>query len=101
MAADFLTVEVWTARGLQRLTVLFFLELATRKVEWGGIAADVDGLWMEQVARNLADVEDGRAHPDFGPLGLDEGRYSRVAVGDGLSGEIGSSLCVAPRASLL
>jgi hypothetical protein len=33
VAADFFTVEVWTARGLQRLVVLFFLGLATRKVE--------------------------------------------------------------------
>jgi transposase InsO family protein len=59
VATDFFTVEVWTARGLQRMVVLFFLELATRKVELGGIAADVDGLWMEQIARNLTDAEEG------------------------------------------
>ena len=31
VAADFFTVEVWTRRGLQRLLVLFFIELSTRR----------------------------------------------------------------------
>ena len=31
VAADLFTIEVWTRRGLQRFTVLFFIELATRK----------------------------------------------------------------------
>jgi putative transposase len=59
VAADFFTVEVWTTKGLQRLFVLFFLELSTRRVEIAGIAADVDGLWMNQIARNLSDSVDG------------------------------------------
>jgi hypothetical protein len=50
-AADFFTVEVWTLRGLQRFMVLFFLELSTRKVDIGGIAADANGLWMGQIGR--------------------------------------------------
>ena len=33
MAADFFTIEVWTAKGLQRFIVLFFIELSTRRVE--------------------------------------------------------------------
>jgi putative transposase len=40
VAADFFTVEVWTARGLQRFVVLFFIELSTRKVEIAGIGRD-------------------------------------------------------------
>jgi putative transposase len=32
VAADFFTVEVWTQRGLQRFTLLFFIELSTREV---------------------------------------------------------------------
>ena len=28
MAGDFLTVEVWTAKGLKRFVVLFFIELS-------------------------------------------------------------------------
>lgn len=38
VAADFLTVEVWTCRGLQRFVVLFFMELSTRRVHVAGIA---------------------------------------------------------------
>ena len=32
VAADFFTVEVWTARGLKRFLVLFFIDLST--LEW-------------------------------------------------------------------
>ena len=59
MATDFFTVEVWTRRGLQRFIVLFFIDLATRKVEIAGIAQVANGLWMSQIARNLTDTEDG------------------------------------------
>src|SRR5262245_41398800 len=48
IAADFFTVEVWTARGLQRYIVLFFIELSTRRVEVAGIASVANGLWMTQ-----------------------------------------------------
>ncbi len=56
--ADFFTVEVWTPRRLQRFMVLFFLELATRRVEIGGIAATANSL-MSQIGRNLTDAVDG------------------------------------------
>jgi len=59
VATDFLTVEVWTRRGLQRFIVLFFIDLATRKVEIAGIAPVANGLWMSQIARNLTDAEQG------------------------------------------
>jgi len=59
VAADFFTMEVWTKRALQRFAVLFFMELATRKVELGGIAGTANGLWMHQIARNLTDAVDG------------------------------------------
>jgi len=59
VAADFFTVEVWTRRGLQRFMVLFFIELATRKVEIGGIATVANGLWMSQIGRNVTDTVDG------------------------------------------
>ena len=59
MAADFFTVEVWTRRGLQRFVVLFFIELSTRRVEIAGIAATANGLWTEQIGRNLTDSMDG------------------------------------------
>ena len=59
VAADFFTVEVWTRRGLQRFIVLFFIDLATRRVEIAGIASTANGLWMSQIARNLTDAVDG------------------------------------------
>ena len=59
VAADFFTVEVWTLRGLKRFFVLFFIDLATRKVEIGGIASTVNGLWMNQIGRNIIDASDG------------------------------------------
>jgi len=59
VAADFFTVEVWTAKGLRRFLVLFFIELSSRRVEIGGISATASGLWMNQIARNLTDSIDG------------------------------------------
>ena len=59
MAADFFTIEAWTPRGLQRFLVLFFMELSTRKVEIAGIAKVANGLWMNQIGRNLTDAVDG------------------------------------------
>lgn len=40
-------------------SVLFFLELSTRKVEIAGIAPVANGLWMKQIGRNLTDAVDG------------------------------------------
>ena len=59
MAADFFTVEVWTARGLKRFLVLFFIDLSTRKVEIVGIASTANGLWMSQIGRRVTDAVDG------------------------------------------
>ena len=59
VAADFFTIEVWTATGLQRFMVLFFIELSTRRVEIAGISASANGLRMSQIARNLTDSVDG------------------------------------------
>src|SRR5215469_1577101 len=38
VAADFFTIEAWTRQGLTRFLVLFFIDLASRRVEIGGIA---------------------------------------------------------------
>ena len=59
VAADFFTIEVWTAKGLQRFIVLFVIELSTRRVQVAGISAAANGLWMSQIARNLTDTVDG------------------------------------------
>ena len=59
VAADFFTVEVWTRMGLRRFMVLFFIELSTRRVQIAAISAKANGLWMNQIARNLTDAVDG------------------------------------------
>jgi len=58
-ATDFFTVEVVTWRGLARYFVLFVIDLKSRRVEIAGITATPNGDWMQQVARNLVDCEDG------------------------------------------
>jgi putative transposase len=58
-AADFLTVEVWTGRGLTTYYLLFMMSLAERLVAIVGITTRPDEAWMLQVGRNLTDSESG------------------------------------------
>lgn len=58
-ATDFFNVEVWTLGGLVTYYVLFVIDLSTRQVEIAGITPNPDGAWMDQIARNLTDPEDG------------------------------------------
>jgi putative transposase len=58
-ATDFFTVEVLTMTGIVRYFVLFVIDLKTRRVHVAGIAHQVYGKWVEQVARNLTDPVDG------------------------------------------
>ena len=58
-AMDFFTVEVVTSVGLVRYFVLFAIDLESRRVQIAGIAHNVGGKWMEQVARSLTDPRDG------------------------------------------
>jgi putative transposase len=50
LACDFLTVET---AFLQRIYVLFFISLATRRVEYVACSSNPDGAWTAQQARNL------------------------------------------------
>jgi putative transposase len=50
LACDFLTVET---AFLQRIYVLFFISLATRRIEYVACTANPDGRWATQQARNL------------------------------------------------
>ncbi len=59
VSADFFSTEIWTAKGLTRYLVLFFIDLSTRKVEIAGIASRTNGLWMSQVGRQVTDAVDG------------------------------------------
>ncbi len=50
LACDFLTVETIF---LQRIYVLFFISLATRRIEYVACSSNPDGRWVTQQARNL------------------------------------------------
>jgi hypothetical protein len=50
LACDLLTVET---AFLQRIYVLFFISLATRRVEYIASRPNPDGRWVTQQARNL------------------------------------------------
>ena len=69
-ACDLFTVEVLTLDGLKRYLVLFVIELKTRYIHIAGIHPVPDGAWMEQMARNLTDPDEGflrASHPDSRP----------------------------------
>ena len=51
LACDFLTVDTVF---LQRIYVLFFISLATRRIEYIACTSNPDGRWTSQQARNLA-----------------------------------------------
>lgn len=58
-ATDFVTVELWTARGPIRYHVLFVIRLATREVRIAGLVPEPNEFWMLQVARSLVDPWEG------------------------------------------
>jgi hypothetical protein len=63
LECDFLTVDTLF---LRRFYVLFFIELATRRVRLAGVTTNPDGRWVSQQARNLLmELNDGDARPRF------------------------------------
>jgi putative transposase len=59
LECDFLTVDTLF---LKRFYVLFFVELASRRVHLAGITTNPDGRWVTQQARNLLmQLDDGAA----------------------------------------
>ena len=63
LECDFLTVDTVF---LKRFYVLFFIELATRRVWLAGITTNPDGPWVTQQARNLLmQLDDEDARPRF------------------------------------
>jgi putative transposase len=58
-SVDFTTIDVWTRSGLVTYYLLFFMELATRRVHFAGLTANPDEAWMLQLARNVTDAEEG------------------------------------------
>jgi putative transposase len=63
LECDFLTVDTLF---LKRFYVLFFIELATRRVRLAGITTNPDGRWVTQQARNLLmQLDDEGIRPQF------------------------------------
>jgi putative transposase len=63
LECDFLTVDTLF---LKRFYVLFFIELATRRVHLAGISTNPDGAWVTQQARNLVmQLDDDGTRPCF------------------------------------
>src|SRR6266496_2330451 len=63
LECDFLTVDTLF---LKRFYVLFFIELASRRVRLAGITANPDGHWVAQQARNLVmELDDEGVRPRF------------------------------------
>jgi transposase InsO family protein len=58
-ASDFFTVEVWALNGLITHYILFVIDLSTRLVTIVGATTHPNQPWMNQMARNLLDVESG------------------------------------------
>jgi putative transposase len=58
-SVDFTTIEVWTRSGLVTYYLLFFMELATRRVHFAGHTTNPDEAWLLQIARNVTDAEEG------------------------------------------
>ena len=60
--AGFFTVEALTLVGLVRYYVFFVIHIQTRRVHIAGISHQPHGRWMQQIARNLTDAEEGFLH---------------------------------------
>jgi len=58
-SVDFTTIGVWTKKGLVTYYLLFFMEIATRRVHFAGLTPHPDEDWLFQVARNVTDAEGG------------------------------------------
>jgi putative transposase len=74
LAVDFFTVEtVW----LQRLYVLFFIELGSRRVYLGGCTTNPSGAWVTHQARQLAWVLAERSTPVRFLIRDRDGKFAR------------------------
>jgi len=98
LACDFFTVDTVFSR---RLYVLFFIELATRRVHLAGATANPNAPWVAQQARNFAwSLADRPAPPRFLIHDRDSkfsGAFDEVFRSEGL--EIVTTPIQAPRAN--
>ena len=54
VAHDFLSKKVWTTSGLKDYFILFFINVATRRVFVSGMTPTPDSIWMSHQARGIA-----------------------------------------------
>jgi len=58
-SVDFTTIGVWTKKGLATYYLLFFMNLATRRVHFAGLTMNPDESWIVQAARNVTEADNG------------------------------------------
>jgi putative transposase len=58
-AVDFTTIDIWSGGRLKTMYLLFFMEIATRRMHFAGMTEHPNEIWMQQIARNVTDCEDG------------------------------------------
>jgi putative transposase len=58
-SVDFTRIDIWCGGSLKTMYLLFFMEVATRKVHFAGMTDHPTQDWMLQIARNVTDFEDG------------------------------------------
>jgi transposase InsO family protein len=75
VATDFFTAEVWTACGLVTYYILFFIHLASRKVQVAGVTPHPDQRWMGQIARNVTMADGGFLAPGQYLIHDRDGKY--------------------------
>jgi putative transposase len=91
VACDFFTVDtIW----LRRLYVLFFIEVATRRVHVAGVTAHPDGAWATQQARNLLLIGEERERWMRFLLRDNDAKFSRAF--DDVCGSQGIQILRAP-----
>lgn len=96
-AIDFTNVEVWTPRGLVTFSLLFAMELKTRRVRFAGFVTNSDGgKSMRRMAINMTDCEDGFLTGKTHVIMDNDTRYSE-AFCKILSDENIESVKIAPR----
>ena len=52
-------MDIFTFKGLITHYLLFFIDIASRKIHVAGITTHPDNAWMTQIARNVTDTHDG------------------------------------------
>jgi putative transposase len=81
VACDFFTVDTVF---LQRLYVLFFIQLHNRRVHLAGVTANPTGAWVAQQARNLVAVLEEEATAVWFLIRDRDTRFSRPSTTSGV-----------------